>query len=336
MRVLITGVAGFIGSHLAERALREGHTVVGVDCFTDYYPREFKERNLTSLWDDERFTLVEADLVNVDLGTLLRYGSLSPRRPARGGNGSAPAPIDYVFHLAAQPGVRGSWGCHFDVYTRNNILATQLLLEAAREVPLYKFVYASSSSIYGDAETFPTPEQVIPRPISPYGVSKLSAEQLCLLYGRNYGVPVAATRYFTVYGPRQRPDMAFHKFLRAMLRGDEIMIYGDGEQTRDFTFVTDAVDGTWRAGMSEVRGEVFNIGGGSRVTLNHVIDTMEQILQRPARRRYIEAQHGDARDTAADIRHAAERIGYKPHVPLEQGLALEAQWLASAMEPVTA
>lgn len=337
MRILVTGAAGFIGSHLSERLVQEGHTVIGVDSFTDYYPREIKERHLEELWDDERFTLIEADLVNIDLTTLLKYGSLSPRRAPTARNGRATdGAVDYVFHLAAQPGVRGSWGRNFEVYTRNNILATQLLLEAAREVELKKLVYASSSSVYGDAETFPTPEQVIPRPISPYGVTKLSAEQLCILYWRNYGVPVACTRYFTVYGPRQRPDMAFSKFIHAILQGEEIGIFGDGGQTRDFTFIADAVEGTWRAGFTDVKGEVFNIGGGSRVTVNHVLELLEGILGERARRRYVAPQHGDARNTAADIHHAEQLLGYRPQVPLEQGLQKQAQWMQHQLEQVPA
>jgi UDP-glucose 4-epimerase len=203
---------------------------------------------------------------------------------------------------------------------------TQRLLEAAKEVPLKKLVYTSSSSIYGDAESFPTPEDVTPRPISPYGVTKLAAEQLCLLYWRNYGIPVACTRLFTVYGPRQRPDMAFNKFIRAMQSGDEVLIYGDGEQTRDFTFVGDAVDAIASAAFSDTRGEVFNVGGGSRVTVNRVLDILGEMLGRTAHRKYVQTQNGDARDTAADIRQARQRLGYEPHVTLEQGLRLQVAW----------
>ncbi len=324
MNILITGAAGFIGSHLAERLVRDGHTVIGIDAFTEYYARELKQRNVKQLASSGQFTLLEADLLDANLGFLLKNGSLD-------GQGLPIGRVDYVFHLAAQPGVRGSWGKDFETYTRNNILATQRLLEAAKELELVKFVYASSSSVYGDAETYPTPEDITPRPVSPYGVTKLSAEQLCLLYARNYSLPVICTRYFTVYGPRQRPDMAFSRFIRATLQGDEIYVFGDGEQTRDFTFVDDVVEGTVRAAFSKVTGDVVNIGGGSRVTLNHVIDLIGELVGR-VRRRHLAPQHGDARDTAADIRRAATLLGYAPCVSLDRGLALQAEWLESVID----
>src|SRR3990172_3831340 len=240
---LVTGVAGFVGSHLAERLIRDGHFVIGVDCFSDYYPRWMKENNLAQLRRDARFHFIEADLLELDLAALLRGESSSIRQRAMGDNArwdAGDGHVDYVFHLAAQAGVRESWGRNFDIYVRSNILTTQRLLEAAKELPLMKLVYASSSSVYGDAEAFPTSEDVTPHPVSPYGVTKLAGEHLCLLYWRNYGVPAVGLRYFTVYGPRQRPDMAFHRFIRAILEGMEIPVYGDGEQTRDFTYVDDA------------------------------------------------------------------------------------------------
>jgi len=310
MNVLITGVAGFIGSHLTERLISEGYHVIGVDGFTDYYPRQMKERNLANLRDHERFTLIEGDLLDVDLAALLQ------RELSTG----LPADIEFVFHFAAQPGVRASWGQNFEVYTRNNVLATQRLLEAAKETKLKKFVYASSSSIYGDAETFPTPEEVTPRPISPYGVTKLAGEHLCQLYWQNYSMPVVCLRYFTVYGPRQRPDMAFHRFIRAMQERQEIVVYGDGEQTRDFTYVDDAVEATVQAAEAPVVGEVFNVGGGSRVTVNEAIRLLEGITSQSARVRYEESQRGDARHTEADIRKAALAFGYDPQTSLAEGL----------------
>jgi len=317
VNVLITGVAGFIGSHLGERLIHEGYRVIGIDCFTDYYPRWMKERNLANLQAHERFTLIEADLLDLDLGTLLR-SELSIQADPTG-------VVGYVFHLAAQAGVRASWGRNFEVYSRNNVLATQRLLEAARDVPLKKFIYASSSSVYGDAETFPTPEDVTPRPISPYGVTKLAGDHLCLLYWRNFGVPVICLRYFTVYGPRQRPDMAFHRFIRAMLEGREIVVYGDGEQTRDFTYVDDAVEGTVRAALSDAVGDMFNIGGGSQVTVNHAIQVLETILGKQAQVQYVEPQRGDVRHTSADTRRAA-MLGYAPRTALFDGLQAEATW----------
>jgi nucleoside-diphosphate-sugar epimerase len=321
---LVTGAAGFVGSHLSERLIAQGYDVVGVDCFTDYYERSIKEQNLERLLTEERFTFLPSDLLDLDLHGLLS-GTI-----ASSADGSKPR-VDFIFHLAAQAGVRASWGRSFEIYTRNNILATQRLLEAAREVPPTKFVYASSSSVYGDAESYPTSEDFTPHPISPYGVSKLAGEHLCMLYWRNYRVPTAALRYFTVYGPRQRPDMGFHRFIRAILHDDEIEVYGDGEQTRDFTYVDDAVQGTVAAALAEDCGQVFNIGGGSRVTVNRVIRSLESILQRKAKINYIAEQKGDVRHTSADISKAARSLRYQPRVPLDEGLAREAAWLQDVL-----
>lgn len=324
-RVLVTGVAGFIGSHLAERLLRDGHRVVGIDCLTDYYAREIKQRNLLALQPDDRFCLLERDLLDLDLVALLNGQPAGPRDEpyARDEGMGQDDPFDYVFHLAGQPGVRGSWGNSFDQYTRNNIQVTQRILEAAKTSPIKKLVFASSSSIYGNAALFPTPESAIPQPISPYGVTKLAAEHLALLYRHNYGVPVVCLRFFTVYGPRQRPDMAFHRFIEAMLQDAEIQVYGDGEQTRDFTFVGDIVQGTLQAAFSPVVGRVFNLGGGSQVSVNQVIRTLEGITGRRARVRYSTEQKGDALHTGADISRAAAGLSFKPSTALEQGLKLQ-------------
>jgi len=336
---LVTGVAGFVGSQLAERLIRDGHVVIGIDCFTDYYPREMKERNLSTLREQEPFCFVEADLLDLDLEALLQ-GALPVDRGSRMRNhrqwAKLPGPVDYAFHLAAQAGVRESWGRNFDTYVRNNVLTTQRLLEAAKGLPLKKLVYASSSSIYGDAEAFPTPEAVAPRPHSPYGVTKLAAEHLCMLYWRNYRVPAVGLRYFTVYGPRQRPDMGFNRFIRAILEGQEISVYGDGEQTRDFTFVSDAVDGTVRAAFAEVAGEAFNIGGGSRVSVNQVIQLLETITGKQARLRYAAPSLGDVRHTSADIRRAKSALGYAPRVTLADGLRAEVAWLSGTLSPAVA
>jgi nucleoside-diphosphate-sugar epimerase len=312
MKALITGTAGFIGSTLAERLLANGADVIGVDCFTDYYPRAIKERNMAALAGHPRFTFLEARLQDADLATLL-------------------ADRTHVFHLAAQAGVRKSWGRDFSVYTVNNIEATQVLLEACVNVKLERLVYASSSSVYGDAVPMPMREDALPQPVSPYGVTKLAAEQLCHLYYANYGVPTVSLRYFTVYGPRQRPDMGFHRFLRATLRGEPITIYGDGEQTRDFTFVADAVSATMAAGTRGIPGRVYNIGGGSRVSINQVLDIIGRVAGRRPLITVDFAQKGDMRHTYADTSLARSDLEFAPTVGLEEGLAAEHHWLAGIL-----
>jgi nucleoside-diphosphate-sugar epimerase len=308
MRALITGVAGFIGSTLAERLARDNVDIVGIDCFTDYYPRAIKERNLSGLQRDAHFTFVESRIQDADLAALL-------------------ADRTHVFHLAAQAGVRKSWGRDFAIYTENNIEATQALLEACVGRPLERLVYASSSSVYGDNVAIPMTEQALPQPVSPYGVSKLAAEQLCYLYYSNFGVPATSLRYFTVYGPRQRPDMGFHKFLRAAIEGRPITVFGDGEQTRDFTYVQDAVSATIAAATRGVPGRVYNIGGGSRVSINQVLDMIGRVSGRAPAVSVDSAQKGDMRHTYADTSLARADIGFAPAVSLEQGLAAEYQWL---------
>jgi nucleoside-diphosphate-sugar epimerase len=308
MNALVTGTAGFIGSTLAERLLADGADVVGIDCFTDYYPRAIKEQNLSGPKAHPRFRFVESAIRNVDLGALL-------------------ADRTHVFHLAAQAGVRKSWGRDFSIYTENNIEATQMLLEAAVNAPLERFVYSSSSSVYGDHVPMPMREDALPQPVSPYGVSKLAAEQLCYLYFANFGVPAVSLRYFTVYGPRQRPDMAFHKFLRATIRGEAITVYGDGEQTRDFTFVSDAVEANVAAAVRGIPGRVYNIGGGSRVSVNEVLEMIGRVAGTRPRITVDPAQKGDMRHTFAETWLARTDLGFQPKVGLEQGLAAEYQWL---------
>ena len=312
MNALITGVAGFIGSTLAERLCAAGADVVGIDCFTDYYPRAAKERNLAGLRSQGRFRFVESTIQEADLASLL-------------------AGRTHVFHLAAQAGVRKSWGRDFSVYTVNNIEATQVLLEACARQPLERLVYASSSSVYGDEVSLPMREDALPQPVSPYGVSKLAAEQLCYLYHVNHGVPAVSLRYFTVYGPRQRPDMGFHRFLKATMRGEPIAVYGDGEQTRDFTFVADAVSATIAAAERGVAGRVYNIGGGSRVTVNEVLDMIGRVAGRRPLIQSDPAQKGDMRHTYADTSLARRDLQFAPTVSLEEGLAAEYQWLASIL-----
>ena len=312
MRALVTGVAGFIGSTLAERLLTEGADVVGLDCFTDYYPRPMKERNLVALVGHPRFALVESTIQEADLATLL-------------------ADRTHVFHLAAQAGVRRSWGRDFAVYTANNIEATQVLLEACTQVSLERIVYASSSSVYGDNTPMPMREDARLEPVSPYGVSKLAAEHLCCLYHLNYGLPAVSLRYFTVYGPRQRPDMGFHKFLRAAILNEPIAVYGNGEQTRDFTFVADAVSATIAGANRGIPGRVYNIGGGSRASINQVIEMIARVSGRRPLIRVDPAQKGDMRHTYADTRLARTDLGFEPAVRLEEGLAAEHQWLAGIL-----
>jgi UDP-glucose 4-epimerase len=313
MKALVTGAAGFIGSTLAEKLLADGADVVGIDCFTDYYPRPVKERNLSGLITQPRFRFVESTIQQADLPALLKDRT-------------------HVFHLAAQAGVRKSWGRDFAVYTVNNIEATQVLLEAACAVPtLERMVYASSSSVYGDGVTMPMREDALPQPVSPYGVTKLAAEQLCYLYHVNYGVPTVSLRYFTVYGPRQRPDMGFHKFLRAAIRGEPITVFGDGEQTRDFTFVVDAVAATAAAAVRGVPGRVYNIGGGSRVSINQVFEMIGRVSGRPPRINADPAQKGDMRHTYADTSLAHADLGFRPTVGLEEGIAAEYRWLSGVL-----
>ena len=312
MQALITGVAGFIGSTLAERLLSEGADVLGIDSFTDYYPRPAKERNLAAARANPKFRFVESRIQDADLKPLL-------------------ADRTHVFHLAAQAGVRKSWGRDFRVYTENNIEATQVLLEAAVGLPLERVVYASSSSVYGDRVALPMREDAVPQPVSPYGVSKLAAEQLCYLYHVNYGVPTVSLRYFTVYGPRQRPDMGFHKFLRAAMLAQPIAVFGDGEQTRDFTFVADAVAATAAAGGRGVPGRVYNIGGGSRVSVNQVLDMIGRVTGRQPIVQVDPVQKGDMRHTYADTSLARADLGFVPTVGLEEGLTAEYQWLARTL-----
>jgi len=305
---LVTGAAGFIGSHLCERLISLGHEVIGIDCFTDYYARELKENNIESLLKHDAFRFYEEDLLAIDLKDLLNQ-------------------VDFVFHQAAQAGVRASWGQHFAIYTRNNILATQNILEAAKRSKIKRFVFASSSSVYGDTKNLPMSEDDVLKPISPYGVSKLAAEHLCYLYWKNFKVPTVSLRYFTVYGPRQRPDMAFNKFIEAMLANKEITIYGDGKQTRDFTYINDAIEANIAAANCDVSGEVFNIGGGSRITLNEVIGILEETIGVKAKTRYIEQQKGDVRHTYSNIDKAEQMLDYRPEIKIEEGLKKEVQWL---------
>jgi nucleoside-diphosphate-sugar epimerase len=314
---IVTGAAGFIGSHIVDTLLARGEEVIGVDQFNDYYDPQLKWQNVQKALQHPNFRLVEGDIQQLDWESLFSC-------------------TEYVYHQAAQAGVRASWGASFRNYTERNINATQVMLEAAKTAPhLKRFVFASTSSIYGNAETLPTSESIPPQPVSPYGITKLAAERLCGLYHDNFGLPFCALRYFTVYGPRQRPDMGFHKFYKSMIEDQPIIIYGDGQQTRDFTFISDAVAANLAAAVAPgAIGQIINIGGGSRVVLTDVIDTMEQIVGRPIRRQHIEQAMGDARHTAADVTKAQQILNYKPQVSLTEGLTQEWDWIQTLYKSV--
>jgi nucleoside-diphosphate-sugar epimerase len=306
---LITGVAGFIGSTLAERLLSDGHRVIGVDCFTNYYPRPVKEGNLAGLLNHRQFSFADTDLASGDVSPIVQG-------------------VEYVFHQAGQPGVLASWGRLFDQYVTNNIVATQRLLEALKDRPLKRFLFASSSTIYGDVRELPVNETSLPRPIAPYGVTKLAAEHLVNLYHYNFGLPAVTLRYFSVYGPRQRPDMAFHKFINAIARGESIQLYGDGEQTRDATYVGDIVQANvlaMNAGEA-ADGAVFNIGGGEHATVNHIIHEMEKLIERSAILQHVAPKAGEMRHTWADTARAREVLGFVPSVSLYDGLRRQVEW----------
>lgn len=309
MTVIVTGVAGFIGSTLAERLLSLGERVVGIDSFSDYYDVTIKRDNLRSLLPHPEFELRETRLESVTESDL-------------GG-------ARIIFHLAGQPGVRRSWGDEFGAYVDANISATQNLLErASRLSGLERIVNSSSSSVYGDAETFPTPEDALPQPRSPYGVTKLAAEHLCGVYGANHGLPVTSLRYFTVFGPRQRPDMAFTRFLTAVHRGDPIEVYGSGEQVRDFTFVDDVVDAILAASQDEHQGHrVFNVAGGTSVSVNEVLETIATVsgvtpvVERRA------AAPGDVTRTGGDTTLIRRELGWSPTTTLVDGLRQQWEWV---------
>lgn len=311
-KVIVTGAAGFIGSNLVDELLKQGNQVIAIDEFNDYYDPFLKRKNIAHLSPSSNFTLIEGDIQFLDWSKLLED-------------------VEIIYHQAAQAGVRASWGQGFRAYTERNINATQILLEAAKNAPkLQRFVFASTSSVYGDAETLPTDETIPPQPVSPYGITKLAAERLCGLYYKNFALPIISLRYFSVYGPRQRPDMAFHKFFKAVLQDEAIPIYGDGLQTRDFTFVRDVVAANLAASrVPEAVGEVFNIGGGSRVVLTEVLDIMTEIVGKPIKRNYIEKAMGDARHTAADVTKARKILGYQPQISLDTGLMEEWNWVKS-------
>jgi UDP-glucose 4-epimerase len=307
-QALVTGAAGFIGSHLCEALLDRGVHVIGVDCFTDYYPRAMKDSNLAGLRGRSGFRFLEGDLNELDLAPLVEE-----------------CPV--LYHLAAQAGVRASWGAEFDQYIRHNIQATQRLLEALKDRPDRRLVFASSSSVYGKTRTLPTPEDIILQPNSPYGATKASCEHLLSLYAENWGVNYAALRYFTVYGPRQRPDMGFHKFIRAILEDRPLDVFGDGSQSRDCTYVADIVETTIRAGETPTKSRVFNVGGGSRRALKDILSILEGVIGKRARINHSATEKGDVPHTHADTSRIQDELGYRPATSVEEGLEAEVEWM---------
>ena len=313
-RVLVTGCAGFIASHLTEALLADGHEVVGLDCFSDNYPAAQKLANLARARDHDGFELHAVDLATADLSRVLDG-------------------CDVVFHLAAEPGVRSSWGSRFDRFVHNNVEATQRLLEAIRATSGRRLVYASSSSIYGESERLPTREDAPPRPLSPYGVTKLAGEQLCRVYHLNHGLETVALRFFTVFGPRQRPDMAFRRFCEAAARGGSIELFGDGRQSRDFTYVADVVAAIRAAGSAEgAGGRAYNVGGGSPVSVNAALEQLASIAGRPLDVSRAERESGDVLHTAADVTRAREELGFVPATGLAAGLRAEYEWVLARAE----
>lgn len=302
MLALVTGCAGFIGAHLTKRLLDEGMEIYGIDALTDYYDPGIKRQNLKGLLAGRNFHFEGADINTADISPIVEKA-------------------DYIFHLAAQPGVRASWGSSFDSYTRNNITATQRLLEFAKDSKnLKKFLYASSSSVYGETTVEKVSEDHPTCPFSPYGVTKLAAEHLCSLYARNFGLPVVSLRFFTVYGPGQRPDMAFSRLITAAYSGSPFTVFGNGSQERDFTYVDDVVEGLYRVATTMDATGVYNIGGGHVVSLNDVIALVEEIIGKGIALSFLPSEKGDVRRTSADISKISRATGYKPQVSLREGL----------------
>ena len=308
-RVVVTGVAGFIGSHLAEKLLEKNFNVIGIDCFTDYYSKETKKNNLQSLQNNENFEFVEQDIMKADLISILKKSK-------------------FLFHQAAQPGVRASWGSQFQTYVKDNILATQKILESAKETnTLKKIIMASSSSIYGEQEGIMKENETIPKPVSPYGATKLASENLGIIYATNYNLPITSLRYFTVYGPRQRPDMAFFRFIKSNLNEEDITIFGDGNQVRDFTFVSDIVNANISTMKSETHGNVLNIGGNKTYSIIEVLSKIEEITGLKNKLIFTSKQKGDVKRTEADIANAKQIISYSPIISLDEGLKKQISWI---------
>ncbi len=316
-RVLVTGAAGFIGSHLVDRLLETGHQVTGLDCFTDYYPRSVKRQNLSRALSHEHFRFIEGDLLRLDLDELT-------------------ATVDKVAHLAGEPGVRSSWGRRFPTYLERNVWTTQRLLGAVSRRGLEHFVYSSSSSVYGPDNGEPVIEDDPRRPASPYGLSKLAAEELIGLYGRKRGVPATILRYFTAYGPRQRPEMALSRFISLAYQGEAVEVFGDGNQVRELTYVSDVVNATMAA-LETPPGDLpcaYNVGGGARTTVGDLVELVGEALGERLEVTYVPPVPGDVRSTWANLDRAARELGYEPRVSLEEGIRAQVRWtLAECRTP---
>jgi UDP-glucuronate 4-epimerase len=309
---IVTGCAGFIGSHLAESLLQRGDAVIGIDAITDYYSSSLKQANLEHLLARRGFMFLRTDLVDAPIGALV-------------------AGVDGVFHLAAQPGVRGSFGKSFDIYARDNLLATQRVFEAAAGAGV-RVVYASSSSVYGNAPAYPTTEDAPLHPVSPYGVTKLCCEHLARVYSGSHGLDAVGLRYFTVYGPRQRPDMAVQRIARALVDGRTFRLFGTGEQSRDVTYVEDAVTASIAAMDAAPAGAVYNVGGGSETTLRRIIELCEELGAGSVEIEADPVAAGDVRRTAADTGRIREDLGWSPQTALEDGLISQLAWTMSQLE----
>lgn len=310
MKFLVTGCAGFIGSHLCEYLIKKGCKVIGIDSFSDFYPRKYKEKNIEGLLNNTSFEFIEKDMLEIESEKIF-------------------AKVDGIFHLAAQPGVRTSWGKNFDFYIKDNIILTQRILETLKNFTGKRMVFASSSSVYGDSIYIPFKEDGPVSPISPYGVTKLACESLCLLYHKNFSIDVVVLRYFTVYGPRQRPDMAFHRFFHSIIEGKDIEIFGDGSQTRDFTYVDDIVRATFSAFEKRISGEIYNLGGGGNISLLDLLKIMEEVTGKKIKVSFKEREKGDAPHTWADYSKAKRDLGYTPTVKLREGLSEQWGWIKS-------
>jgi len=306
---LITGVAGFIGSSLAEKLLKDNFKVIGIDSFTNYYSPHIKEKNIENCLKHSNFSFIHQDLDTLDLSTIFEN-------------------TEYVFHLSAQPGARASWGKGFTTYVKNNISVTQKILESLKNnTTLKKFIFASSSSVYGNQSSIMNEDTSLTKPVSPYGVTKLASENLVNLYFKNYEIPIISLRYFTAYGPKQRPDMAFTRFFLSIIKDKKLIIFGNGEQTRDFTYVDDVVKATMNAAASDHVGEILNIGGGSVFSLMQITEFMKEITGKELEIDFKKEQKGDVKHTSADISKSENLINYKSNTDIKYGLTQQYEYI---------